>query len=82
MADVNDMLIGAKGVVNLNSGTAWTGDAYLVVAQTDITITNFTETGASGNAVSGDYVAGSQWQNAKGITAVTLSAGQVRIHQR
>ena len=31
MADVNDMLIASKGVVNLNSGTAWTGDAYLIV---------------------------------------------------
>ena len=79
MADLADMMTAAKGIVNLTSGTDWTGSAYLVEVQKDATITTFTETGATG-AVSGDYGAGTRWQNAQGITAVTLSAGEVRIH--
>lgn len=81
MADVNDMIIGAKGVTNLSTTSPWTGDAYLVEVQKDATFTTFTENGATG-AVSGEYVAGTRFQNAKGITAVTLSAGEVRIYNR
>jgi len=76
MADVNDLLTGAGGVVNETGTTAVTGNFYLVICLKPTTFTTFTEVDATGDALTGtEWPAGTAFTNAKGITAVTQSAG-------
>jgi hypothetical protein len=79
MADLTDMMTGARGVVNLTSGAPWSGNAYLVEVQKTATFTTFTENGDTGS-VSGEYSAGVRFMNAQGITNIELSSGEVRIY--
>jgi hypothetical protein len=71
-----------NGVVVESGTTAVTGDFYCIQVLVEATFTVFTENGATGDAMTGTYAAGTQIFNGQGITAFTMSSGKVRAYKR
>lgn len=72
-----------NGVVNETGTTAVTGDFYAIQVLETANFATFTETGASGDAMTGfDIAAGTVIYNGMGITAFTLTSGKVRAYKR
>lgn len=72
----------ALGVVVETGTTAVTGKFYAIQVLEAATFTTFTESGASGDSMTGFSIpAGTILYNGLGITAFTLSGGKVRAYK-
>ena len=72
-----------NGVVTETGTTAVTGDFYAIQVLATANFSLFTETGSSGDAMTGfDIPAGTVLYNGMGITAFTLTSGAVRAYKR
>lgn len=72
----------ANGVVTETGTTAVTGSFYAIQVLAEATFSAFTETGGSGDAMTGFAIpAGTILYNGLGITAFTLSSGKVRAYK-